>query len=273
MLRKLTRATVVAGALSLGVVALEQPGLAATTPTGSSNAQVRAGLNRSLPATDFRNIALKDAIDFLRDVSGANLHVNWRALEAAGVTPDTTINIKLRAVSLRKVLSLVLAEAAGGNATLTFYVDDGVIEVTTQELADSIMFTVVYPVQDLLFEPAPIDIPPDFALANESNAGTGQRGYGGGGGGRGGRSGQVRGGVGGGGGGGSIFGTGGGGGSSGQAQDKGAKAEELVNLIVETVSPNVWTQNGGKASIRFFNGNLIVTAPRSVHEQIGGPID
>jgi hypothetical protein len=32
-------------------------------------------------------------------------------------------------------------------------------------------------------------------------------------------------------------------------------------------------QNGGKGTIRFFNGNLIVTAPRSVHEAIGGPVD
>jgi hypothetical protein len=46
-----------------------------------------------------------------------------------------------------------------------------------------------------------------------------------------------------------------------------------VDLIVQTVYPNMWVQNGGKASIRFFNGNLIVTAPRSVHEAIGGPVD
>jgi hypothetical protein len=35
----------------------------------------------------------------------------------------------------------------------------------------------------------------------------------------------------------------------------------------------VWRQNGGPASIRFFNGTLIVTAPRSVHEAIGGPLE
>ena len=30
------------------------------------------------------------------------------------------------------------------------------------------------------------------------------------------------------------------------------------------------TKNGGTCSIRYFNGNLIVTAPASIHELIGG---
>ena len=56
-------------------------------------------------------------------------------------------------------------------------------------------------------------------------------------------------------------------------KEKDAKAKELVTLIKEIVQPSVWTDNGGKASIKFFNGCLIVNAPRSVHEEIGGPID
>src|SRR6266550_4175225 len=238
----------------------------------AANAQTRAQLDRVLPAVNFANVTLKDAIDFLRDVSGSNIHVNWKAIEAAGITQDTAINIKLRQVSLRKVLGLLLSEASGG-VGLTFYIDDGVIEITTTEIADNAMYTVVYPVQDLLVEPPPFIEPPQFDLSYASS-----RGSAGGGGGRGG-----------GGGGGGGGGRGGGGGSGGQGglfgqsgnynqqqnqlRDKDAKAKELVELIVETVSPSIWVQNGGKATIRFFNGNLIVTAPRSVHEAIGGPVD
>ena len=58
-----------------------------------------------------------------------------------------------------------------------------------------------------------------------------------------------------------------------QPRAKDAKAQELVDLIVDTVSPTIWLRNGGMARIRFFDGNLIVTAPRSVHEAIGGPMD
>jgi uncharacterized membrane protein YgcG len=238
----------------------------------AANAQTRAQLDRVLPVVNFSNVTLKDAIDFLRDVSGSNIHVNWKAIEAAGITPDTAINVKLRQVSLRKVLGLLLSEASGG-VGLTFYIDDGVIEITTTEIADNTMYTVVYPVQDLLVEPPPFIEPPQFDLSYASSRGSagGGRGGGGGGGGRGG---------GGGGGGGGSGGQGGLFGQSGQnygqqntPRDKDAKAKELVELITETVTPSIWVQNGGKATIRFFNGNLIVTAPRSVHEAIGGPVD
>src|SRR6266850_1680408 len=235
----------------------------------AANAQTRAQLDRVLPAVNFTNVTLKDAIDFLRDVSGSNIHVNWKAIEAAGITPDTAINIKLRQVSLRKVLGLLLSEASGG-VGLTFYIDDGVIEITTTEIADNAMYTVVYPVQDLLVEPPPFIEPPQFDLSYASSKGSagggGGRGGGGGGGGRGGGGGS--------GGQGGLFGQSGNyNQQSNQPREKDVKAKELVELIVETVSPSIWVQNGGKATIRFFNGNLIVTAPRSVHEAIGGPVD
>jgi len=238
----------------------------------AANAQTRAQLDRVLPAVNFANVTLKDAIDFLRDVSGSNIHVNWKAIEAAGITQDTPINIKLRQVSLRKVLGLLLSEASGG-VGLTFYIDDGVIEITTTEIADNQMYTVVYSVQDLLVEPPPFVEPPQFDLSYAANRGTaGGGGSGGGGGGRGGGGGS---GGSGGSGQGGLFGQSGSNWNQQQNQprDKDAKAKELVDLIVETVSPSIWVQNGGKATIRFFNGNLIVTAPRSVHEAIGGPVD
>src|SRR3954470_3426777 len=172
----------------------------------AANAQTRAQLDRVLPQINFTNVTLKDAIEFLRDVSGSNMHVNWKAIEAAGVTQDTQINIKLRQVTLRKVLGLLLTEASGG-VGLTFYIDDGVIEITTTEIADNAMYTVVYPVQDLLVEPPPFIEPPQFDLSYAANRG----GAGGGGGRGGGGGGGGRGGGGGGGGGGSqgLFGQGG----------------------------------------------------------------
>ena len=39
------------------------------------------------------------------------------------------------------------------------------------------------------------------------------------------------------------------------------------------LQPDIWQINGGTATIRFFNGSLIVTAPRSVHEALDGPVD
>jgi hypothetical protein len=50
------------------------------------------------------------------------------------------------------------------------------------------------------------------------------------------------------------------------------KGQELVDLIKSVIRPNIWTDNGGNATIKYFNGKLIVTAPVSVQEAIGGPV-
>ena len=245
----------VAGAVAVFLLMLCGSAFAAKS---GANAQTRAQLDRVLPAVNFTNVTLKDAIDFLRDVSGANIHVNWKAIEAAGITQDTVINIKLREVYLQKVLSLLLSEASGGSG-LVFYIDAGVIEITTREIADNTMYTVVYPVQDLLVEPPVFIEPPQFDLSYAAS-----RGQAGGSSGRSGSGSNSQ----------SLFPQGQGlNQQNNQPRDKDAKANALVDLIITTVSPNSWAPNGGKATIRFFDGNLIVTAPRSVHETIGGPID
>src|SRR5256885_10231272 len=111
--------------------------------------QARLALNRTLPTLNFSGVTFGDAIEFLRDVSGANIHVDWRALEAAGIGKDAVVNVRLRSVSLRKVLTLLLNEAGGGTG-LTVYAEEGVIEITTREIYDRKMFTRVYPIPDLI---------------------------------------------------------------------------------------------------------------------------
>lgn len=313
--------------------------ISSASAASRASAQTRVALDRQLPQVDFTNVTLRDALDFLADVSGANLHVNWKALDTVGVTPETPINMRLRDISLRKVLGLVLSEASGGTG-LAFYLDDGVVEITTREIADSQMLTIVYPVQDLLVEPPPTMMAPmmgggygggmmggGYGGGGYGGGGYGGGGYGGGGygggsyggggyggssygggsrsygggsrgssyggsGGYGSRSGGSRSsGYGGGSGGYGSSGYGGGYGSSGYGgyggggyggmgmggmgdlmRDPAIKAQELIDLIMETVYPDIWLENGGKATIRFFKGNLVVTAPRSVHEAIGGPL-
>ncbi|MCS7033504.1 MAG: hypothetical protein NZ561_05855 [Phycisphaerae bacterium] len=203
----------------------------------------RVALARRIPEVSFSGTALSDAIEYLADASRANIHVNWRALESTGVAKDTPVNLRLRNAPLRKVLALVLTDAAGGSGTLSFYSAEGVIHITTRELADSDLITRIYPVQDLLVEVPDFDNAPDFNLQQSAQ-------------------------VGGGGGGGSLFG-GGGGGESEKGTTRAERAQQLIDLIVDTVQPDVWAVNGGPATIRYFNGNLIVRAPRSVHEVLG----
>jgi hypothetical protein len=193
----------------------------------------RASLQTRLPAAKLDNVPLGDAIDFLRDIAGVNVTVDWKALEAANISKDTQINLNLHDVSAAKVLALILAQAGPGDL-LTYYVDQDVVEITTRLVADQKLITAVYYVQDLL---QPNDTF-DYTIANI-----------------GGGSAQV---------------TGSGGGSSQsltasqstQTKTASDKADQLIKLIETVVRPDIWRDNGGPASMAFLNGNLI-----------GGPVD
>src|SRR5688572_25824570 len=63
-----------------------------TIPARPSTYQVQAQLARKLPTVRFTNATLGDAIDFLRDVSGCEIQVDWSALESGGISRDTMIN-------------------------------------------------------------------------------------------------------------------------------------------------------------------------------------
>ena len=217
-----------------------------------SDANPRLALAHKIPQVKISAIPMSDAIDFVRDISGANIHVNWRALELLNVTRQTPVSVTLNNVPASRVLRSILDDTGSGQL-LTYYVDEGVVEITTREIADSQMITKVYPVEDLVMQ-IPNFEGPTFNLQNQSNTTSG----GGGGGGGGGQSLFS----------GSGSGAGSGGGANDQTVSKQQQADSLVKLIQETVRPDVWRDAGGTASIRYFNGHLIVTAPRSVHEAL-----
>jgi hypothetical protein len=238
----------------------------AFSPLASSRSlaapKAKTALSQRLPEMKFTGVSLGDCIDFIRDIAGTNIHVDWKALGDANVTRDTQVNLRLYGVSVRKVLQVLLAEAGGGEA-LTFYVDDDVIEITSKAVADQKLITRVYHVDDLILEVPDFTDAPNFDLQAQSSNG--------GGGGGGGRGGGGGGGGGGGAGGGGLFGSTGAQNTPKETpKTKEQRGQELVDLIVATVQPDIWRDNGGTASIRYFNGNLVVSAPRSVHEALGG---
>ncbi len=225
--------------------------------TGSFGA--RHALDHSLPAVRFSATSLSDVLDFLADASSSNFSVDWKALDAAHVAKDTPITLRMSSdVPMRKVLGMVLDQAAGAGV-LTFHVDQGVIEITSQEASDKVLYSKTYPIQDLLFQPTDAAAAPDLSLQNASQGQSGGAGGGGSSGGGGGGSGQ---------GGGLFTNTNSQSSTSSKANSQTDRATEIIKLITDTVKPELWQVNGGTATISFFRGNLIVNAPRSIHEAL-----
>jgi hypothetical protein len=207
----------------------------------------RLMLMHLVPQAKLDNVSLEESLNFIRDVTGANLVVDWAALQSANVDKQTEVNVSLRNVRLEKLLQIILREAAGGD-TLTYYTDENIIFVTTKEIADSKLITLMYYVNDII-GPSQQFVPQAAGISAPSLSGGSATG--GGGGSTGGGSVSV---------------------SVGQTNNTQTAVAAIITMIENNIRPEVWKDNGGASTIDFWNGYLIITAPRSVQEAIGGPI-
>jgi hypothetical protein len=228
---KLSRAVVLAGlSAALGVSTL------------LADAPARSVLNSPMPAVKMDGVALRDALEYVRDLKQLNVFVNWAALESVGVDMNAVVNLQLRGVRTGKLLDLILKQV--GKDQVTWYLEDNIVYITTKELADRQVVTVVYPIQDLVVE-VPDFIAPDMTLGGSSSGG----------------------------GGGLFTGSSGNNSNAGTNTTREERGEQIAQLVEQVVDPEIWESAGGFARIRYFAGSLIVTAPRSTHEKIGGAID
>lgn len=208
-------------------------------------------LERRLPELKLDAVPFQDVIDALRDLTNANIFVNWRALEAEGVDRAAPVTARLRDVRFSKALDTILADVGGGMVTLGYTVDEGVITISTAtDLAQNTL-TRVYDIRDLIIEIPDFIDAPDFQLQPAQTAGQG-----------------------GGGGGQSLFG----GGQLGEEQDaegqRAALIEEITLLIQDTVDPESWREVGGSVgSIRVLGGNLIVNQTPENHRALQGLLE
>ena len=118
----------------------------AAKPGGPHNAAAQATLDHVLPELTFDEVAFADVIDFLRDVTNANIFVNWRALEGAGIDRNAPVSVRLRRVAFGKALDVILDGVGGDEVDLSYEVDRGVITIS----ATSKTHTRAYDVRDIL---------------------------------------------------------------------------------------------------------------------------
>lgn len=173
------------------------------------------------------------------------LVIDWNALRAEGVDPDTPITLTLDAVPAEQLLRLMLRQASTDTAELMHEVTPWYVQVLTKRQANRQTVLRVYDVSDLVMAVPHFDDAPSFDLAETlSNRDAGSSA--------------------------SLFRD------DSDRRDRHEttrteRGEQLAQLIRDTLEPAIWQAHGGPhASIRYHHGRLIVNAPRYVHRQIAG---
>jgi type II secretory pathway component GspD/PulD (secretin)/tetratricopeptide (TPR) repeat protein len=210
---------------------------------------VEAQLDRPLPELSFDGVGFSDVVEFLRDVSGANIFVNWRALDTAGIDRNAPVTAKLRNVKFSKALQVILDSLSTGTTKVGYTVDDGVITISAGDDLSKNTILRVYDIRDLIISIPDFTDAPDFSLNSTSNNGA-QNPSGGSGSGPqvGGTTNNIFGG-----------GTGAAGGTS-ETQTRQDLVDQIVKLITSTIAPDSWRDAGGSVgSITELSGQLIVT--------------
>ncbi len=229
-------------------------------------------------SVNFDRVEARKAFDYVAQEMGVPLVVRYAGEGGAdGIDPEMEISLVMENTPALTVLERLL-EICAVDAACTWQIRDGFIEAGTKDRLSvpAARERRIYPIRDLLFEPTMFDNAPDFSLSSALEQGN-QAGQGGGGGGFGGGGGGFGGGGGGfGGGGGGGSGSGGGGiigdvGEDPARTSETERAEQLMDIIMEQCETEAWTDNGGEAaSMRYYQGALIVTAPDYIHRQIDG---
>ena len=111
---------------------------------------MQQALARVLPQVHFDQVGFEDVVEFLRDVSGLNIFVNWKVLEAAGIDRNTPVTANVHNVKFSKALDLILDSVGGGKTKVRYSIDQNVVTISTKEDLDKHVVIQVYDIRDLL---------------------------------------------------------------------------------------------------------------------------
>ncbi len=205
---------------------------------------------KRIPVT-FKDNTLKDVIGFVQNVSNLDVDTDWPSLEAIGITPDTTVNLELKNITLRSVLDRVISKIAAGddNNKAGWEISDGVLRIASEELLRKNVVTLVYDIRDLLLEVPDYANAPEFDLQSVLQS----------------------------------SGQGGGGSSQSPFRDTQSgrnnqnrrtledRTRDLLDIVQQNVDPNGWVDAGGTTGrVQSLNGNLIITNTPKNHQAIDG---
>jgi RNA polymerase sigma factor (sigma-70 family) len=106
--------------------------------------EIEAVLQRRV-TLDFKDALLGAVVDDLRNWQGLNITIDRRALEEAGISLQSPVNVHLRNVSLKSALNAVLQQLH-----LAYAIRDGALVISTPTVCAGKLMRASYPVSKLL---------------------------------------------------------------------------------------------------------------------------
>ena len=119
-------------------------------PQDSANQRIHEALARPINAVAFEAAPLREAFDIFRVRCSIDTHVNWAALETAGIKPDRPVSLTLREVPAETLLRLLTWRSDHHGFPLSYVVRDGKLIISTEKALSEKPVQGVYSVGDLL---------------------------------------------------------------------------------------------------------------------------
>lgn len=107
---------------------------------------------RTIIDAEFQSTKLCNVVDYLRNLTGINMLVDWDAFSRVGVEQDFPITLALRSVSVSKCLELVLRQvsASVGIEQAVYAIIDGILEISLRSELRRHLKLIAYDIRDLL---------------------------------------------------------------------------------------------------------------------------
>ncbi|MBX3386895.1 MAG: hypothetical protein KF768_10020 [Phycisphaeraceae bacterium] len=203
--------------------------------------------NTRLPA-DFSGNRLEDVITFVQTVTQLPIDTDWDSLSQIGVDRDTQVSLRLSPMPLNVLLDRILFKVSSDPfQKAAWTVNQGVLEISSDEALRRNRLLLIYNIQDLLFDIPNYTEVPEIDLNSVLQQGGGGQGQ-------------------------SPFqGTGGGGPGTEPRPTREERTRRIIDIIQANVDQNGWVDNGGETgTLQELNGSLIITNTPANHREIVG---
>jgi type II secretory pathway component GspD/PulD (secretin) len=201
--------------------------------------------NRRLPV-NFNDNSLAEVTDFLATITQLDFDVDWATLDELGISPDSTVSLKLSNAPIETILNRVVEKVSPDDLSRAGWaVENGIVVIASDEALRKNTILRIYDVRDLLIEVPDYEDAPEIDLQQAIQSGRGG----------GGAQSPFR--------------------NTNQQQDVDRKPlderiDDLLALVMDNVDPDGWRENGGDTGFaQQFNGQLIITNTAKNHRAIG----